>query len=496
VAVEDAIGVAGSRLGTTPTRDEYTRAGALFTGADVPDSRRDSARRRLLAAADALSLVAAYACVWAIIPPPATLMSRAPLLAAIPLWIVLNKLLGLYDRDDKVVHKSTLDEFPKIANSVTLGSLAAFMLLPVFSPIEAARPQTIVFWLSLLALMPAFRATARLVVRARYGSERCLIVGRPAMAALVARKLEQHPEYSTSVIGYIDGADPAVVREHGGIPHLGGVEDFEAVCGRYGVERVLVGFSTLSPDELLDIIRAAKRERIKISIVPRLSEVIGHNAVVDEVEGMTLLSLRGLTRSRSSLLLKRAIDVTGSLAGLVLLAPLLAAVALGIKLTSRGPVLYRQTRAGRRGEPFTMLKFRTMVDGADGMKTSLLHLNEADGIMFKIADDPRVTPFGRFLRRTSMDELPQLFNVLRGEMSLVGPRPLVREEADHVIGWHRARLDLVPGLTGPWQVLGRTAIPFHEMVKIDYLYVAEWSLWNDVRLLLRTLPVVVFGRGA
>jgi lipopolysaccharide/colanic/teichoic acid biosynthesis glycosyltransferase len=142
-----------------------------------------------------------------------------------------------------------------------------------------------------------------------------------------------------------------------------------------------------------------------------------------------------------------------------------------------------------------MLKFRTMRDGADELKEELRHLNEADGPMFKIADDPRLTPVGGFLRRYSLDELPQLWNVLRGEMSLVGPRPLVPDESEHVLGRHRARLDLMPGVTGPWQVMGRTAIPFAEMVKLDYLYVAEWSLWNDVKLLLRTIQVVLEGSG-
>jgi lipopolysaccharide/colanic/teichoic acid biosynthesis glycosyltransferase len=150
---------------------------------------------------------------------------------------------------------------------------------------------------------------------------------------------------------------------------------------------------------------------------------------------------------------------------------------------------------GRENREFSIFKFRTMIDGASDMKPDLAHLNEMDGPMFKIADDPRVTPLGRWLRKTSIDELPQLLNVLVGDMSLVGPRPLVPSEDVHVIGRHRERLDLTPGLTGPWQVLGRTAIPFQEMTKLDYLYVAEWSLWNDVKLLLRTAPAVFQGRG-
>jgi lipopolysaccharide/colanic/teichoic acid biosynthesis glycosyltransferase len=190
-------------------------------------------------------------------------------------------------------------------------------------------------------------------------------------------------------------------------------------------------------------------------------------------------------------------DIAGATAGFILLSPLLLAIAAAIKLTSPGPVLFRQRRVGRANAVFTMWKFRTMVHGAHRMQSDLAHLNEMEGgHMFKITDDPRVTTVGRILRRASLDELPQLWNVLRGEMSLVGPRPLVPAENDQVIGWHRTRLDLTPGLTGPWQVMGRNAIPFQEMVKLDYLYVTDWSLWSDVKLLLRTLPVVVGRRGA
>jgi lipopolysaccharide/colanic/teichoic acid biosynthesis glycosyltransferase len=196
-------------------------------------------------------------------------------------------------------------------------------------------------------------------------------------------------------------------------------------------------------------------------------------------------------------MLKRVVDVLGATAALVAAFPVMAVAAIAIKLTSPGPVFFVQRRIGRGNQPFPMLKFRTMVVGADAMKADLAHLNELDDArMFKIADDPRVTRVGGLLRRSSIDELPQLINVLRGEMSLVGPRPLVPDENDHIIGWHRARLDLTPGLTGPWQVMGRNAIPFDEMVKLDYLYVAEWSFWNDVKLALRTIPVMLRRTGA
>ena len=258
----------------------------------------------------------------------------------------------------------------------------------------------------------------------------------------------------------------------------------------------MIAFSSLSHEHLLDVIRRSKRLRLKITIVPRLFEVIGHGVEIDQIEGMTLLGLRGLTRTKSTLMMKRGIDIAGAGLGLIVLSPVLIGIAIAIKLMSPGPVFFAQRRVGRRNQEFTMYKFRTMVVGADDLKAELEHLNDLRGTpMFKIADDPRITPIGRFLRRSSLDEIPQLWNVLRGEMSLVGPRPLIPAENDHVVGWHRARLDLTPGLTGPWQVMGRSAIPFAEMVKLDYLYVADWSLWNDIKLLMRTLPVVALRRG-
>jgi lipopolysaccharide/colanic/teichoic acid biosynthesis glycosyltransferase len=188
-------------------------------------------------------------------------------------------------------------------------------------------------------------------------------------------------------------------------------------------------------------------------------------------------------------------DLAGSAAALLLLGPLWLAIALAIKLDSRGPVFFVQRRIGRRGQEFRLFKFRTMHRDAEARRAALIEQSE-DPHWLKLAHDPRITRVGRFLRLTSLDELPQLLNVIRGEMSLVGPRPLIESEAQLVEGWGQARLDLTPGITGLWQVLGRTRIPFAEMVKLDYLYVTNWSLWGDIRLLLRTLPAVLSARGA
>jgi lipopolysaccharide/colanic/teichoic acid biosynthesis glycosyltransferase len=188
-------------------------------------------------------------------------------------------------------------------------------------------------------------------------------------------------------------------------------------------------------------------------------------------------------------------DVLSAFLGLAVAAPLMAVTALLVKLTSRGPVFFRQERVGRGGRAFELLKFRSMCIDAEERKSELTGDNEAAEGFFKIADDPRITKVGRILRRTNLDELPQLLNVLRGEMSLVGPRPLIPQEDRRVVGWHRRRLELTPGMTGHWQVLGSSRVPLDEMVAIDYLYVANWSLWTDLKLLLRTVPHVLSARG-
>jgi lipopolysaccharide/colanic/teichoic acid biosynthesis glycosyltransferase len=214
---------------------------------------------------------------------------------------------------------------------------------------------------------------------------------------------------------------------------------------------------------------------------------------VHTIEGVPLVALPPGKLARSALLLKRAFDVGFSLFAVIVLSPILIAAAVAIKLDSPGPVFFRQTRMGSGAREFRIFKFRTMRVDAEEMKHELTHLSkhaDGDDRMFKIPDDPRVTRVGRFLRRYSIDELPQLINVLLGEMSIVGPRPLILDEDRHVIDWRRRRVHLKPGITGLWQVLGRDGIPFDEMVKLDYLYVTNWSVFQDMKLILRTIPVL------
>jgi lipopolysaccharide/colanic/teichoic acid biosynthesis glycosyltransferase len=230
-------------------------------------------------------------------------------------------------------------------------------------------------------------------------------------------------------------------------------------------------------------------------MLPRMFEVVGSSVEFDDIDGVTVLGVRRFGLGRSSEFVKRMMDLFCAGIGLLVLSPILAAVAIAIKLDSRGPVFYRQWRVGRNGKPFRMVKFRSMVQNADELKAELAGRNAAGGGLFKVVDDPRITRVGRFIRKLSIDELPQLFNVLHGEMSLVGPRPLVPDEDNRVDGRFRRRLRLVPGMTGPWQILGPTRVPLTEMVGIDYLYGANWSLWLDIKILLRTIGHVLSRRG-
>jgi exopolysaccharide biosynthesis polyprenyl glycosylphosphotransferase len=274
-----------------------------------------------------------------------------------------------------------------------------------------------------------------------------------------------------------------------------GLDDLPEVVRQLDVHRVIIIPGEADGDTLVDGVSRAKASGVKVSILPRMFEVVGSSVEFDDIDGVTVLGVRRFGLGRSSERVKRMMDLLGAGLGLIVLSPLFAAVAVAIKLDTRGPVFYRQWRVGRDGRPFRMVKFRSMVVNADELKDGLAALNIAGGGLFKVVDDPRMTRVGRFIRKLSLDELPQLFNVMHGEMSLVGPRPLIPDEDDRVDGRFRRRLRLVPGMTGPWQILGPTRVPLTEMVGIDYLYGANWSLWLDIKILLRTIGHVLRRKG-
>jgi exopolysaccharide biosynthesis polyprenyl glycosylphosphotransferase len=456
-------------------------------------SRRDTLTGPALRLADVIGLILAAGSAMLVFSGGSAAGLGLFSLAA----LAMVQLFGMYGRDAVVMRAGLLDELPRSTQALTFAAAVTVLAGPAITSFESGA--VVAAWMLSCVALPATRKAARIAVRNRTSDERVLIVGSGAIADLVATKIAKHPELGLSVVGCLDtdGDDRHPLVMGSGLPHLGVLADVERVVEEHAVHSVVIAFSAVPHEDLLDAIRRCKRLRLKISVVPRLFEVIGSRVELHDVEGLTLLGLRGPERSRGAIAAKRAMDVSGAGLALVFLSPLLALIALAVRLSSPGPALFRQERIGLRQRPFSMIKFRTMVDGADDRKAELAHLNEAvGGPMFKILADPRVTPVGRFLRATSLDELPQFLNVLRGEMSIVGPRPLIRCESDAVLGWHRTRLDLTPGLTGPWQVMGRQNVPFDEMVKLDYLYVAEWSFWNDVKLAVRTIPVMLQRTGA
>ena len=371
-----------------------------------------------------------------------------------PLMVLAAKIAGLYDKDECVIDHSTLNELPRLLNLAGIFALLVWLVRhymvvgePRFAPIE-----------------------------------RCLLIGGPEASNRLERKLERYPRVRlvTRVAAEQIALDHYLLRTI-------------AECDQ--IHRIIVDIGDHASAAVTpEVVRAANATGLRVSLLPNLVATVGSAVVFDDVDGMALMGVPRFGLSHSSRLLKRSLDVVVASAGIIGVAPIMALVAIAIKLDSSGAVLFRQTRVGRDSRQFTMLKFRTMVDGADGLKDDLRAHNEADGL-FKIADDPRITRVGGLLRRTGIDELPQLLNVLRGDMSLVGPRPLVVDEDARVTGFDRQRLHLTPGLTGRWQTLGAARVPLSEMVKIDYLYIASWSLWTDFKIIIETIGYVARGRG-
>jgi exopolysaccharide biosynthesis polyprenyl glycosylphosphotransferase len=402
-----------------------------------------------------------------------------------PIIVLVNKICGLYERDELVLRKSTLDEAPALARLSGLFALIVWLGHERVLRNVVLTPQDILdLWIAAFAALIAGRAAARALTGLVTPPERCLVIGDRASIAMVRRKLAD-----ARVNAQVVAAVPLDSLEASVDPGA-----FRALAVSHGVHRTIIAPVTPDAGDTLDLIRVAKGAGVHVSLLPRMCEVVGSSVEFDEIDGLTMLGVRRFGLSRSSRVLKRAFDLAGSTVLLVAVAPIMVAVAAAIRLDTRGPVFFRQTRVGRDGVRFGIVKFRSMSVDAESRKHELRHLNETRGV-FKIAEDPRVTRVGRFLRATSLDELPQLLNVWVGQMSLVGPRPLVIDEDAMVEGLDRARLHLTPGMTGHWQILGSGRVPLEEMVGIDYLYAANWSLWTDFKILLRTLPYVLARRG-
>jgi exopolysaccharide biosynthesis polyprenyl glycosylphosphotransferase len=455
----------------------------------------DASLRRLLAAGDATAVGLALTLALVIPGTPSPGLRILWGLLAVPLIMLLFKIYGLYDRDVKRISYSTVDDLPWLFHATVIGGLILW-LYSRYSPMHRlAFAEILLFGVMVIMLVTVVRFAVRSIAGRVVGPERTLLVGTGEIGLTVVGKLAAHPEYRLSVIGALTPSEASCGPEAGRLPVLGRLEELAQVARRHEVSRVLVSAGELEEAEVERMLRDCRTLSLKVSVLPRLADVLGPALEIDDVEGITILGVNPPLLPRSSRAIKRAMDLLIATPLLVPVAPILALVAIAIKIDSRGPVLFAQERVGKAGRRFRVLKLRTMTVDAEQRRAELI-AQSTDAGWLKLDHDPRITRVGAWLRRLSLDELPQLWNVIRGEMSLVGPRPLIPAEDEHVKAWARGRLDLTPGITGYWQVLGRTRIPFEEMLKLDYLYVMNWSLWQDVRLMFRTLPVVFGGKGA
>jgi exopolysaccharide biosynthesis polyprenyl glycosylphosphotransferase len=476
-------------------RESVQRAGPVRVRASAA-TERSTVLRRLLFSADLCAAVIGgllAALVFAVPATDALVLTGVLMVGS----VLLAFVFGLYSDDDLWTWASGLDDAPR---ALVAALLLSWPVLAVTAMLSLPTP-------ALVALVATgatagfdtvARALARGVAHRRAPlRQRTVIVGSGVVADRLAERLDRHGEFGLETIGIVDD-DVLNLNGAKQLPTLGSLDQLDKVLDECEVDRVIIAFSRASHQELLSCIRACRDRRIAVDVVPRLFELLDGARSLNQIGGLPLLSIGAPPLGGAARIGKRALDIILSSLALLVLSPILLVVAVAIKLDTRGSVLFRQIRAGRGSTEFRLLKFRSMYADAEERKRQYEADNEStDEVMFKIKDDPRITPVGRFLRRTSIDELPQLFNVLTGDMSLVGPRPLILEESKHAAQtWHARRLDLRPGITGLWQISGRSDLPFQEMVRFDYQYVAGWSMARDVEILLATIPVVLSGRGA
>jgi len=413
------------------------------------------------------------------------------------LWLALFKLLGLYDRKDIT---STADEASSIFGATIIGTLVLLALLFLYRGFWFSRGVLLYALLICSTLMVLSRYILNMIQRELYrrgiGIRRTLIIGAGDIGRALAQKMVNEKEIGYKAVGFLDDDPDKRGKVFNGIPVSDSTVNIKNQIRQLNISEVIVSTSRLEPQKVLDIITECESEGVEFKLVPGILELIASRISTDDIGGIPLLTVREIKLQGMNAMTKRLMDIFVSLFVLSILSPILLLVIVLIKLESRGPVLFSQTRMGKDGKTFKLYKFRSMISGAESMFESVVAQKGGDIIRFKAKDDPRITLFGKILRKFSIDEIPQLINVLAGHMSLVGPRPPVPIEVERYTPWHKKRLRVRPGLTGLWQVSGRSELPFEDMVRLDIYYIENWSLWMDVRIILRTIPTVLFGTGA
>lgn len=431
--------------------------------------------------------------------------------ATLPVWVIVAKLYGLYDRDDERANHSTVDEFMGVLHLVTIGAWVLVATAWITHIADPNVPKLTAFWALAIALIVSFRAAARAFCRRRISYvQNTVIVGAGYAGQLVARKLGQHPEYGINLVGFVDADPKDRTPDLQHIAILGGPDRLGDLIELLDVERVIVAFSRDSRERTVELLEELREFDVQVDVVPRVFEAVGPGASLHDVEGIPLIGIPPLNLTRSSLVIKRTADLILASIGIALFAPAFLVLAVLVKLDTPGPVFYGHKRIGKGGSPIRVLKFRTMhlrhcrgeeYGGRLAEATFRAMMDDAAlraefEEKQKLADDPRVTRVGKFLRRTSLDEFPQLWNVLRGDLSLVGPRPIMEEELKRYGQHAKALLNITPGVTGYWQINGRSANSYEDRVRLDMAYVGSWSLGLDLTILAKTVRVLIGDRSA
>ncbi len=414
-----------------------------------------------------------------------------------PFVLAVLAIYGLYRHRRQRLVPSFFGDLSCLAHGLIVASLLVLLVAHQANRLLAlpnlARLDVVVTALLAMAAVPMTRMLARRFVPGSHRRPlRVLVVGSGAIADSVARRIRACPTLEA-----VGCADDNVLGESAAteVRLLGGLDDMPTLVRQHRIDHIVVAFTPASDSRLADLLRALS-DQVRISVVPRLYDLLTVRSTVDDVAGLPVIDVAPPSLALVDRAVKRTLDVVVSGLALLLVAPLFALIAAAIKVSSPGPVIFRQERAGRSRRAFRIYKFRTMYVGAEAARAALARENEVDGPLFKIKHDPRISPVGGFLRRTSLDELPQLINVFLGDMSLVGPRPFVTAESAGIDGWAARRFEVRPGMTGLWQVSGRNDLPFAELGRLDYVYVASWSLWWDLRILWHTPATVLSSRGA
>jgi exopolysaccharide biosynthesis polyprenyl glycosylphosphotransferase len=501
-AVESDVAL-GTPFLVRPRVETEAGAAAAPRGPSVRDERL---RRRLMAGDFAAVAIAATLQAWG----NGFADQLALLVIAIPLWLVVALVRDLYRTTAWRWDHAGLEEFASIVAITAQWGLSALVLGWATGMLTEVKIRPLAIgWVVTVLIVLAVRALVR--YRARRCSwywENAIVLGPAEQAERVVRRILRERRLGINVMACVEPASPRAtaratsgdgLRHIGPVPVVPDAPELIELMGELDLDRVIIA-GPLHSERQRDLIARLADHEVHVDLVPDWGELVSARLEVRQMAGVPLLTVPSATVDPASLHVKRAMDVVVSLAALLVLSPVLLACALAIKIDTPGPVFFRQRRVGKGDRRFEVLKFRSMYVDAERRKAEVAELNFHGGGtsfgMFKVKQDPRITRVGGFLRRTSLDELPQLVNVLRGEMSLVGPRPLIESEHAQISGRFRRRSAITPGLTGLWQVNGRSEVPFEEMISLDLLYAATWSLRRDLKLLARTVSAVVRGDGA